>query len=98
MARNGPAATACMRGDCELWPRTEIVTCTHFKANQRLLIIATEAHPIPLLKSPHYRLSNKTIIMIKEQLGREINEHQPELVTEVSVHEQNANDMVHSVF
>jgi hypothetical protein len=36
--------------------------------------------------------------MIKEQLGREINEHQPELVTEVSVHEQNANDMVHSVF
>jgi hypothetical protein len=36
--------------------------------------------------------------MIKEQLGREINERQPELVTEVPVHEQNANDMVHSVF
>jgi hypothetical protein len=36
--------------------------------------------------------------MIKEQLGREINERQLELVTEVPVHEQNANDMVHSVF
>jgi hypothetical protein len=72
--------------------------CTHFKVKQRLLIIATEAQPIPLLKSPHYRLSNETIVMIKEQLGREINERQPELVTEVPVHEQNANDMVHNVF
>jgi hypothetical protein len=36
--------------------------------------------------------------VIKEQLGREINEHQPELATEVPVHEQNANDMVHTVF
>jgi hypothetical protein len=54
--------------------------------------------PISLLQSSHYRLSNKAIIKIKEQLGREINECQPELVTEVLVHEQNANDMVHNVF
>ena len=47
-----------------------------------------------LVQSQHYPVPNKTIVMLKEQLEKKINECQGKLITEMPVHEQRANDML----
>ena len=47
-----------------------------------------------LVQSQHNPVLNKTIVMLKEQLEKKINECHGKLITEMSVHEQRAKDML----
>ena len=47
-----------------------------------------------LVQSQHYPVPNKIIVILKVQLEKKINECQGKLITEMSVHEQRANNML----
>jgi hypothetical protein len=67
------------------------VSCTHFKAEQKLPVNSTKVQPILLAKGQHYQLSIKVNNMTKEPLEKEIHECQHSFITEVLVHEQSVN-------
>ena len=69
-----------------------------FKVNQRLSINSTKVQLITLTQHWYYTLASEANLMPREQLEREIEVGQNELVALVPVREQIANDMVHSVF
>ena len=69
------------------------MTSTDFKAKRKWLITLPKVRPLKLVDSSCYPVPNETMVMINEQLRREVNERQVMLITEMPVRAQRAKDM-----
>ena len=69
------------------------MTSMDFKAKRKQLITLPKVRPLKLVDSSCYPVPNETLVMINEQLQREVNECQVKLITEMPVHAQRAKDM-----
>ena len=64
-----------------------------FKAKRKQLITLPKVRPLKLVDSSCYPVPNEILVMINEQLRREVNERQVKLITKMSVRAQRTKDM-----
>ena len=72
------------------------MTSTDFKAKQKRLITLPKVRPLKLVDSSCYPIRNKTLVMINEQLRREVNERQVKLITEMPVRAQSQRHVLNA--